>query len=513
MKVKQKHTHTEWKSNRHILSISIIGFCLLCATMELYFCLSPSHESLIFRFISGLADLWREQRFTFYSFIFTHLLLVIIIIGFFISCRQKKKYSLLLENKLYYDNLTGLPNRDGFLKIAEHMFQNNPKEKYALAYCNIVNFKAVNELFGAENGDLFLRNIAKILSEEFGDCLCGRMEADHFVIFMGKDKLNLDTLTKLCSGIWYMRTLEYHYRLRFGIYLTENEKMPVSSMCDKAKLAKKLITDDYNCPYAFYQDELQKNLFLEQAILNEMEQALYSGQFEVYYQPVIRVETGEIVFAEALVRWNHPEAGLLSPAFFLPVFEKNGFIVKLDNFVAEQARKMISAQFAQGKEPLCISVNLSRMNFLRKNMLEDIRQRNTKADTFVWYEITESAYLANDINLMQGVKELKNIGHKILLDDFGSGYSSLHILRELPVDFIKLDMEFIKNYKEGDDSGTIIESIIDMVHKLGKEVVVEGVETRGQYEFLKKVRCDYIQGYYFSKPLAESELKNIINNK
>lgn len=315
MKVKQKHTHTEWKSNRHILSISIIGFCLLCATMELYFCLSPSHESLIFRFISGLADLWREQRFTFYSFIFTHLLLVIIIIGFFISCRQKKKYSLLLENKLYYDNLTGLPNRDGFLKIAEHMFQNNPKEKYALAYCNIVNFKAVNELFGAENGDLFLRNIAKILSEEFGDCLCGRMEADHFVIFMGKDKLNLDTLTKLCSGIWYMRTLEYHYRLRFGIYLTENEKMPVSSMCDKAKLAKKLITDDYNCPYAFYQDELQKNLFLEQAILNEMEQALYSGQFEVYYQPVIRVETGEIVFAEALVRWNHPEAGLLSPAF------------------------------------------------------------------------------------------------------------------------------------------------------------------------------------------------------
>lgn len=181
--------------------------------------------------------------------------------------------------------------------------------------------------------------------------------------------------------------------------------------------------------------------------------------------------------------------------------------------MAEQARKMISAQFAQGKEPLCISVNLSRMNFLRKNMLEDIRQRNTKADTFVWYEITESAYLANDINLMQGVKELKNIGHKILLDDFGSGYSSLHILRELPVDFIKLDMEFIKNYKEGDDSGTIIESIIDMVHKLGKEVVVEGVETRGQYEFLKKVRCDYIQGYYFSKPLAESELKNIINNK
>ena len=248
-------------------------------------------------------------------------------------------------------------------------------------------------------------------------------------------------------------------------------------------------------------------------IVRDMEFALQEGQFCIYMQPVYNLRTNRIVSAEALVRWNHPTNGTISPGKFIPVFERNGFIVRLDRFVWEEACRFLRAKKDRGDKVIPVSVNVSRLNFYNLDLIEYLMQLVKKYELETWMlklEVTESAYTDNPHQLMMVVRELRLHGFPVLMDDFGSGYSSLNMLKDLPVDVLKIDMGFVREIERSGRASAIIRSIVSMAQNLDMGIVVEGVETKPQVDFLGSIGCEKIQGYYFSRPLPEKEFDGLL---
>lgn len=410
------------------------------------------------------------------------------------------------------DVLTGGYNRRGFIRITERLLNEVPdRTKYAVLFFNVKNFKAVNELFGVESGDVVLQNIFRTLTHsKLSPVITARVESDHFVCLVENKNLDFEELTSVCDNKFVKDGKCMNSIIRCGIFYVEEKPMKISGMIDRAKLAKRYITDEYVQPYMVYDHSMQVAYIDKAKLAGELQEGIAKEQFKVYYQPVIDTKTGKIASAEALIRWIHPDKGFISPALFIPALEENGHISELDFYVLKKVWQFINDRCENNKFVVPISVNLSWMDFYDEIMMEKIlkemdRFRENGREHMARFEITETSYAAIRENRSGILESLRIKNAKILLDDFGSGFSSFGMLQDYDFDILKIDMSFIRKIGENPKTKSIVHSIIGMAHEIGIKTVAEGVETEEQVSFLRQSGCDYIQGYYYSKPLPEEE--------
>lgn len=430
-----------------------------------------------------------------------------------VDVTESKKNELLIEEQnqelshaLEYDTLTDIYNWRGFCDRTALFLQENPDTDYVILKLDIERFKVINELYGMKVGDKILCAVA----DSMGKCLkgrgiYGRLEADHFAICMPDDEQYIADVQETIQRSVKNAFIYHNTKVYFGIYSIIDRQMNVDLMCDRATLALETVKGQYSKNYAVFDERLHKKVLLEQEFNNEMDEALKKGQFHIYIQPVVRLDTEEIISGEALIRWFHPEKGIISPGDFIPFFEKNGFIVKLDAYIREEIVKIL--------DKIPISVNISRLEFyatdFSKNLISLVEKYQVNP-SLLRLEITESAYMDNPDQLMVEMDILRKCGFKILIDDFGSGYSSLNMLKDASADVIKLDMKFLTG---GDCYGrekSILASVIQMAKEIGMETVAEGIETEEQAKLLKEMHCDYGQGYYYAKPMPVEDFLKLI---
>lgn len=410
-----------------------------------------------------------------------------------------------LENQST-DHLTGLYNRGAFYHYAKEMIRKDPDACYAIILSDIEYFKRINERFGEAKGDALLQYVGHVLGSLNGDgVLFARYGGDQFVGIMKRP----DTFVEFDMNHFQAQMQEFyqrapieHFNVQFGFYDDVDTTIPVSIMCDRALMALKTIKHQYGRFFASYTLQLQQKFNREQQILDSMEQAISEHQFKVYYQPKHDARTSEVIGAEALVRWNHPVYGFMSPAEFIPLFESSGFISKLDEYVWKQVCLDVKHMMQKGFQVVPVSVNASRKDLVTERIMQAVKSPVEQLNldpALLHIELTESIYMEDAEILAPLMKRLKDLGFKLELDDFGSGYSSLGILSKLPVDIIKLDISLISQIET---QPAIVQSMIQLLHTLGYEVTAEGVENDRQVDMLRKMGCDYNQGYYYSRPLT-----------
>ncbi len=416
------------------------------------------------------------------------------------------------------DRLTGLYNREAFCKRAAALMQANLDQKYFIIYFDISCFKAINDLFHIETGNSILRTAANYFERQIDPSvgIVGRMEADHFVVCIPQDRINVGQILDGLDGAIQALDISHNILFYAGVYPVNNVDLPVDQMCDRANMALKKVKGNYMNRYAYYDDGMRELMLQDQMIVRDMEAALRENQFRIFLQPVYNVKTDSVESAEALIRWFHPINGMVSPGKFIPVFERNGFIVKTDRFVWEEVCKFIKQQREETGQVIPVSVNVSRLNFYNLDLLEFLLGLLEKYDLESWMlklEITESAYTDNPHQLMSIIKAFREEGFPVLMDDFGSGYSSLNMLKNLPVDVLKVDMAFVRELEESERAYMILKFIMMLARELGMDVIVEGVETKKQLDYLVSLGADKIQGYYFSRPLPVPDFKKLVAEK
>lgn len=430
---------------------------------------------------------------------------------------DKKEIEAANEKLIYradYDMLTGIYNRQTFCRETAKMLEREKNEKYVLLRLDVERFKVINDLFGTEIGDEVLCTIAlnfKRSLRRWGTY--GRLEADHFVCCFPEKFFNAEKILERIDRVINRININYSIVVNFGVYPIDDVSLPIERMCDRANLALRTIKGNYLKKYAFYDENLRNTILKEQQIANEMDYALKNGQFKIHLQPIYSVASEKPVSAEALVRWYHPERGLISPVDFIPLFERNGFISKLDAYVWEEVCKFISNEKNKGHKVVPISVNVSRINLYNANICNDIIgliQKYGIEPQMLKLEITESAYTDNPHQLLKVMETLQRYGFEVLMDDFGSGYSSLNMLKDVPVDILKIDMKFIEDLEVSSRAGSVMTNVIRMAKWLNMSVVAEGVETKAQLVVLRNIGCDKVQGYYLSKPLPTEEFEKLI---
>lgn len=418
-----------------------------------------------------------------------------------------------LLNIVEHDALTGIFNRNTFYKEVEQLLTVNTKGKYNMFCVDVERFKIINDLFGMTEGDkllCYISNRVKMISVRYSG-ICGRLGNDIFAVCIeqGHEKEVVEFMLDEIKSY----PLDIAINLRFGIYLIHDIYLSVSAMCDRAKLAIESIKGKYDQNFAYYDDKQRQKLLKEQEILNDMHMALREEQFEIFLQPKYNLLTEKPEGAEVLVRWRHPKKGLVPPIDFIPVFEKNGFILKMDYYVWEKACKLIHRWKSEGKEIYPISVNVSRVNLYNPLFCENLFCLVEKYGILpeqLNLEVTESAYTDNPDMLIRTIGKLQDYGFVIMMDDFGSGYSSLNILKDIPVDILKIDLKFLYGNDNNDRGQIILSSVVQMAMGLGLPAIAEGVETKEQAQFLSKIGCSFVQGFYYARPMPVEEYEKLI---
>ncbi|HHQ5482684.1 TPA: putative bifunctional diguanylate cyclase/phosphodiesterase [Clostridioides difficile] len=415
-----------------------------------------------------------------------------------------------IEKVAYTDFVTGYSNWRKFeLDVTNLLKKTSQNNKYAMVIFDIDKFKAINDIYGHKKGNLILKDIADTLNELTNiNETFARVSADNFNILLTYNKK--EDIINIIKKIMANNEL---VNLSFGIYEIKDKDLSVSVYSDRASLAKSSIKNNSDVNFAFFNDKLREKLLLEDKIEKEMEYALESGQFVMYLQPKYNIKLDKFCGSEALVRWQYTEKEVIYPGDFIPIFEKNGFIRKIDMYILEQACKEIRSLFDKGISPLPISVNFSRVDFFKKDFIENIVNicdRYKIPYSLIEIEITESSMFGDTDTLFNVSRNLQDIGFIVAMDDFGSGYSSVNMLKNIPLNVIKLDRGFFVDDKDVDKSQIVIKSIVSLIKQLGIRVVAEGIETRSQIEMLKKANCDIVQGYYFSKPLPIKEFEKLV---
>ncbi|MBQ9124413.1 MAG: bifunctional diguanylate cyclase/phosphodiesterase [Acholeplasmatales bacterium] len=424
-----------------------------------------------------------------------------------------------LYSKNDRDDLTGLLNKDAFCRKVDAILNEDRmgslSGEYAIVYFDIQRFKAINDIFGSEEGDRVLAYVADAIQNVSSDvCATSRITSDKFAFLTHTYGHNLDMLIANLLKIINTYDIQFEIYCNLGIYVTNENKISANTMIDRAILAQKSIKGSYTLKYNYYKESMRYNLLSEQEIVGMMQTALNKNQFVVYYQPQYNHSTGMIIGAEALVRWKHPERGLISPGLFIPIFEKNGFITKLDLYVFENVCKFLRKILDKKLPVVAISTNFSRNDLYYPNFvesLEAIRSRYDIDSKYLRVEITETALVGNAPYINEIIKKLHECGYIIEMDDFGSGYSSLNVLKDIEFDIIKLDMQFLAERTDNKRGGTILSSVVRMAKWLNIPVIAEGVENVNQADFLRSIGCDYVQGYLYSKPIPEEDYEKLLS--
>ena len=416
------------------------------------------------------------------------------------------------------DLLTGLLNKASFLRLVREEIDSRPGDDYSIIRLDINRFSVYNEVRGMREGDELLCAIAQRLKDAFGPALiAARFQSDHFVLLLPGDREDVLRFLPSVNGWLEEISPDYRISVAIGIYEITNMNLDVAQMCDRARIALLSVKSAFETGYAFYDESMMKRRLEEQELINGMDEALRSEQFVLYFQPQVNYENASVIGAEALVRWLHPKRGLLSPGAFVPLFEQHGLIGKLDQYVWDRCcgyvRKWRDQYLRKEIPPVSISVNVSRVDLYDASLckrLVDLTTKHGIPTSALQLEITESAYMESPQQLVDIVNELQKSGFVIEMDDFGSGYSSLNTLKDVPVDILKLDMKFLDDCADSVRGGNILSSIIRMAHWLKLPIIAEGVETVTQADYLKSLGCVYMQGYFFSRPVPVDEFERLL---
>ena len=418
-------------------------------------------------------------------------------------------------NNIEIDSRTGLLNSKAFCGKLETILKNSIDEKYALILFDIEQFKAVNEFYGVEFANEVIKFIAFNLKSIFNskNCLTVSFVSDYFGVFTNysnKEDL-INQIENLNSKITYYKNIKLKYA--YGIYEIENNLMSSRFICDYANMARKSVKGNHVNRIAFYNENMIKKIIEDINIENDMERALEEREFSMYLQPKYNIQNGKVVGAEALVRWEHPAKGIIGPYKFIPLFEKNGFIMKLDMFMWEEACRALKRWSEAGIDIIPISVNVSRVNVSNPNLvkiIDGLVEKYGIEKKYLELEITETVYYEDQVSLMKILSELKQSGYTLLMDDFGSGFSSLSMLENTPFDVLKIDRSFFNETSITDKGKKIIRHTIRLSNDIGLNIVAEGVETKEQADYLLQCGCFIAQGYYYSKPISITEFEKII---
>lgn len=415
------------------------------------------------------------------------------------------------------DPLTGYLNRSGFLRKTEHILKKNADQyRFAVIYFNIRKFSGLNDVYGYENGDKIVRSyMDRIQNSVLRPLALGRVSADRFHALVDVKNLELSELGKLLQYPVRIRGEQVEIYGRCGIYyIPEHCDLDVSQMCDLAKMAKNKISNQYMQPYEIYQEDMKTEYGQKNRALLNLEKALEQEEFVVCYQPVVDGQTGEIVSAEALVRWNSSGAEPMVPSVFVPELEDSGYITKLDTYIDQTVHRFQEERYRQGKRMVPVAVNLSRMDLMDRRMTERIFteiQETKVPKQYFRYEIIESACTIISTQGEEFLESLRQQGVQIFLDDFGTGVSTFETVRDYTFDALKLDMGFVKKIGKDQKSDAIVVSIIDLAHRMGMKVVAEGIENQQQSDFLRAHGCDYLQGFYYYKPMSAEEFPKLLD--
>lgn len=417
-----------------------------------------------------------------------------------------------------FDKLTLLYSPDFFFEYASQFDQRFPNKVMDAVVVNFTRFHLLNELKGRSFGDEILNAMAdgirKALLKTGG--IAGRNEADFFYLYVPHDENHNILLDKIKDSLSPLLKPS-EIRLRLGVYSDSEHKFAMTQRFDHAvqacnSLRNKTSGDSDIC---IYDAKMAEKEVFDAHLLQDFEAAIEQKQFQVNYQPKFNIKGDKPVLcsAEALVRWIHPELGFVRPDLFIPLFEENGLVTKLDRYVWEEAAHQIAVWKKELGVTIPVSVNVSRVDIAAPDMTDFItkivKENGLSASEYM-LEITESAYTSDSKHIVEVIENLRSLGHKVEMDDFGSGYSSLNMLTSMPIDVLKMDKAFIRNIQPGNKEMKLVELVLDIAKNLGVPVVAEGVETEEELNMLKAAGCDIIQGYYFSKPIPPSEMEKFV---
>ncbi|MDE7230984.1 MAG: EAL domain-containing protein [Oscillospiraceae bacterium] len=409
------------------------------------------------------------------------------------------------------DRLTKIYNREYFYETVTDAVQNAPAGEYCMICSDIKDFKMVNDVFGINVGDEILVSIANTIKRLAGEgSVYGRLSGDRFALCMPRKRFNKEIFaTEVRNLSHLLGNSTYRIHVHIGVYDIVDKDIEPSLMCDRAFMAIATIKSSFTNMIAFYNDDIREATLEEQKVTGEFSTALHEGQFCFYLQPQVSVK-GKVLGGEALVRWIHPERGMVPPGEFVPVLERTGYICRLDMNTWELACRKLREWQDRGITDYHISVNISPKDFYFTDVYKtftELVERHGINPKNLRLEITETAIMSDFKKQIVLIQRLREYGFCVEMDDFGSGYSSLNMLKDMSVDTLKIDMEFLRKTENPERTQTILKMIISLSKQLGMEVITEGVETKEHVDFLTEVGTDIFQGYYFSKPMPVSEFE------
>lgn len=422
-----------------------------------------------------------------------------------------------MKKEQQIDLLTGLFNYDAFNIVASSLIKENPNKTFTIVRSDFNRFKLVNEVYGREVGDKLLQDYAKYVIQILGkSAVVTRLAADMFVALVDKSRENLKFDMLLIDEFLLNYPIDINLSLVYGIYcINDNKHLDIDRMVDRAGYALNRAKNSLESgSYVVYNENLDKFVQIEQAVIYGIESAIKKGEIIVYFQPKYSLVDRRVVGAEALVRWNHPKFGMLSPGVFIPILEANGLIHMLDYYVWDQTCAAVARWRKDTSLPkIPVSVNISRNNFYRENiwieLLKLIDKYGLTTDC-INVEITETSYMKDPKLIQSVVNKFKEVGLSVHMDDFGTGLSSLNILKDLVFDVLKIDLNFLQGLESNERAAIILKSIVNMNKLLKMPVVAEGIETVEQENFLRDIGCEVGQGFLFSKPVDEQQFLKLL---
>ena len=439
-----------------------------------------------------------------------------------IACGYNKKENCIhymqdeMEYRLKIDILTGIPNRPTFIQESSKILQKNPNQSFLLCTGDINRFKVINDLYGSAIGDNVLRIISSNLQKVAGSTgICGRLGGGSFMLFVENTPENLQRLRDIkyfdCSSLG----MKIPVTMRFGITYSLSPDEDLMYLLGCATIAMDKQVSSIQNTFTVFTKEYRDKMLQEAEITAQMQSALDNDEFIMYFQPQYSSSTFKIVGAEALCRWKKPDGTILLPSVFIPVAEKNGFIRVLDKIIWQKTFSLIKHWMESGIPLVPISINISRVSLESDALIYSIKRLTDEykiPTEYIHFEITESAYISDSNEIIERINKIKDLGYKIAMDDFGSGYSSLNTLKDISIDILKLDMGFIRDESNMDKGGNIVSSIIRMAHSLDLLTVAEGVESNEKVSFLKGIGCDILQGFYFSRPVSSKQFVALLES-